>query len=225
MIVGMLVLNGRVLWANSTRLIQDTFPILIDTFYFKTIKKQQRELSITNADYLYIGPYKDTMVVNYDCELSKTGKDNKDQEDYCLDWIQNRPYLFWNQVAVEISIDTTHRIKSRGLLTESWETIYCEAFPVLLRNAGEDTIVIGLLLELPLLMEAKDSLGNWRPIEKELGVFCDMGLMGIILPPKEVVLTSVGIYHGNYETELRLKIGDNYSSPFRGTIHYEQFED
>lgn len=206
---------------------RDSFPYLIDTSSSKAIKKQENYQSFTTCDYLYVGKYKDTIAVNYSLRLLEEGErysGKNGEEGFCLSWILDRPYSFWEQSSVEISIDTSKRIKNRALMTRSWETVYYEAYPVLLRNLEEDTIVIGLLLELPLLMEAKDSSGNWQLIEEEIGALCGTGLMGIILPPNEVVLTSVGIYQGNYETDWRLRIGNSYSMPFRGVINYSQFE-
>jgi ribosomal protein S18 len=32
------------------------------------------------------------------------------------------------------------------------------------------------------------------------------------------------IYKGNYKTKLRIKLGENFSNEFYGTINYRQFE-
>ena len=57
-----------------------------------------------------------------------------------------------------------------------------------------------------------------------LTYICGNGLGKIMLPPNEIVVTSAMIYNGHYKTDLRLKIGKNYSKPFKGTINYRQFD-
>jgi hypothetical protein len=73
-------------------------------------------------------------------------------------------------------------------------------------------------------LEAKDSTGNWRPIEEPYVYMCGNGVGTIILPPTEVVLSFVPITNGNYLTQLRLVFGNNHSAPYVGYINYRQFE-
>ena len=73
-------------------------------------------------------------------------------------------------------------------------------------------------------MKAKDSLSNWKPVEKKWTYICGNGVGSIILPPNEIVITSAMIYNGGHETDLRLKIGKNYSKTYKGKINYRQFD-
>lgn len=77
---------------------------------------------------------------------------------------------------------------------------------------------------IPIVLEAKDSLNNWLPIENVYAYFCGVGVDKVFLPPNEIAVTSVIIYKGNYETDLRLRLGENLSKPFKGQINYTQFE-
>ena len=97
-------------------------------------------------------------------------------------------------------------------------------YPVLLTNNHTDTVTVGYGVILPLEMEAKDSTGLWKPIEKRFIYACGMGLNSIILPPNEIILTSAPIYKGDFKTDLRLVLGDNFSPVFQGNINYSQFE-
>ena len=45
-------------------------------------------------------------------------------------------------------------------------------YPVLLINNHTDTVTIGYGVILPLEMEAKDSTGLWKPIEKRFIYLC-----------------------------------------------------
>ena len=73
-------------------------------------------------------------------------------------------------------------------------------------------------------MEAKDAKGAWHPIQTPHQYFCGTGLPVINLPPKTCLLTLAPIFKGNYKTQLRLRLGKNYSKPWFGRIHYGQFK-
>ena len=50
------------------------------------------------------------------------------------------------------------------------------------------------------------------------------GVESIILPPKQIVVTSELVYTGDFKTKLRMKLGSNYSREFTGSINLTQFE-
>lgn len=102
--------------------------------------------------------------------------------------------------------------------------VISKSYPVLLRNLNKDTVAIGYGDYIPLLLEAKDSLGNWKPIQVPYRYGCGTGLETIILPPKEIVITLLPIFNGNYKTQLRVTHGSNMSKPFWGKIDYKQFK-
>jgi len=114
------------------------------------------------------------------------------------------------QSKIDIQVDTT--IKISGL------------YPVMLTNLDIDTISIGYGNHIPLIMEATDSFGNWKPIQEISIYLCGNGVGTINLPPSECVLTLAPNYQGNYKTELRLTLGDSHSKSFIGLINYSQFE-
>lgn len=95
---------------------------------------------------------------------------------------------------------------------------------MLVRSLEPDTILIGDGDYIPLAVEAQDPLGQWRLIEKPFMHFCGTGMPSMMLPPQQVALTSVLIPHGPFFTWLRVRLGQNYSPPFRGRIHLRQFE-
>jgi hypothetical protein len=53
---------------------------------------------------------------------------------------------------------------------------------------------------------------------------CGVGISSVILPPNECALTFAPIFKGNYKTQLRLKLGENYSNIFYSSINYRQFQ-
>ncbi|PHR23171.1 MAG: hypothetical protein COA38_17295 [Fluviicola sp.] len=135
-------------------------------------------------------------------------------DEYFLDWMDNREFKRRDSADLFIKVDTTQIINNNGR----------KAFPVLIQNKSIDTIYIGYGSQIPIITEAKTKNGEWKPIEERFIYMCGNGLHSIILPPNELVITSELIYTGNFKTKLRLKMGNNYSEEFNGTINETQFE-
>lgn len=210
------------------------FPVVMDTSTFKTEKPDsfygvEETTWLTTARYRfsYIGVLADTLVANHhlisqisppvffiaDSTIEKKEENMKKShlQAYYIDWEdRTKHYAPGLKANVDVRIDTVKKINN--------------SYPVLLTNNANDTITIGHGEFIPLIMEAKDSSGAWRPIEKKFIYMCGNGVGTIILPPKEVVLTFAPVTHGDFPTELRLAYGDNHSSSFRGMIQYRQFK-
>ncbi len=214
------------------------FPVIIDTSTFSFFKREATWISTANYELLYIGKWKDTIYPDYGLKYYPIQPFPSDFEDtfdyqkiitknkmylYYVDWLAPKKYKHWNMAKISIVVDTTQRVKNDDILAHS-DDLFFEAYPVLIENLDIDTIKIGYGHFLPLITEAKDSSGNWRPIEKDWNYVCGNGVGTIILPPKEIGLSATMIYHGNYSTTLRLRIDSNISNEFIGTINYRQFE-
>ncbi|PTB92956.1 hypothetical protein C9994_13445 [Marivirga lumbricoides] len=208
---------------------QEDFPVVIDTvdltkYGYPNFESKRTWLTNADYDFLYIGALTDTIVVNpffrYNpppppprgSEITMPVRPEYENplEGYQLDWTDKTNYKTWREAAVDIKIDTSSKLKGN--------------YHVLLSNNGTDTIYIGYGDVLPLIMEARDSTGVWRPIEKRFIYMCGNGVGSIILPPNQVALTTAPLYKGNFKTDLRLVLGENYSSIFTGSITYRQFE-
>ncbi len=101
-------------------------------------------------------------------------------------------------------------------------------FAVEIKNSTDKDFSISNDLGLPVIQEAKDKNGEWRPIEY---IMLNGSLLShtIELQTKSIIEIAAPRYSGDYETELRLKIaiqkyGTLTSPSFRGTINYSQFE-
>lgn len=213
------------------------FPTLIDTLNLNPSDRNENWLATSTYEVLYIGIQKDTINVDYrlptkiygfSSSLSDSSTYNLENSkhlyrEYFLDWQDERFFRYWDEAAIEIQIDTTEIIKNEDSLADP-ENRFFKAYPVILTNHEIDTLCIGSGDYLPLVMEAKDSTGTWNSIVEEWFYDCGVGIGAIILPPKQIALTSALIYHGNYKTDLRLRLGENYSSTFKGSINYQQFE-
>ncbi len=101
-------------------------------------------------------------------------------------------------------------------------------FPVFLPNETQETkLLYGKDSHLYAIQEARDSSGDWRPIEHRGFDWCGVGSWELKVHPQEYAAMLMPLYRGNYATELRVifKNGENkiISKPYPGTISYEQF--
>jgi len=134
-------------------------------------------------------------------------------DDYYRDWLDSRRYVNRDSADLIIKVDTTQIINNWGR----------KAYPILIQNQSIDTIYIGYGAEIPITTEAKNRNGVWKPIVEEYIYMCGNGVKSIVLPPNEVVITSELIFSGDFETKLRIKMGNNYSEEFNGSINETQF--
>lgn len=77
------------------------------------------------------------------------------------------------------------------------------------------------------IQEAKDSNGNWRPIESRKFDFVGNGRWGLIIHPNEFALFLTAKYKGSFKTILRVRMGVGdmtyLTKGFEGTINEKQF--
>ncbi len=230
--------------------ISQKFPVLIDTFNFKTTYKTEQEYGIANYHPLYFGIWTDTIYPYYEIprysvpppsSIIKTSSDTlfKADNELYSDLYKNNyekysiyyqvlpldDYIHWDSSKLEITIDTNTTIRNIDFKKFQDNTFSFYAFPVIISNKTDANIAIGYGSHLALILEALDENGDWKQIENKYTYMCGTGLPIIVLPNNEIVLTSVPIYKGAYLTDLRLKIGNNYSSTFKGYIHLKQFKD
>lgn len=221
------------------------FPVIIDSAVFKASKREASWLSTANYNLLYIGKWKDTLFPDYSLKYYQfvpppppPTESQFDPTDtigyhkrliehvmfpYYIEWTASHNYKSWQEAEITIVVDTAQRVLNADEYIES-ESAFFEAYPVLITNIGKDTIAIGHGHYLPLITEAKDSTGNWKPIEEKRIYKCGNALGTIILPPNEIGLSSTMIYHGNHPTIMRLRMVNSFSNEFRGNINYHQFE-
>lgn len=201
----------------------------IEVFNFKTPKIQdtlktdrieRNTVWLQNGNYnpLYIGQNKDSIYVSYRPNLKK----------YFVYDDNRRSYNSPDSAGILLLIDTTNIISNHSMIWEDdgsmLSTKSFKAFPVFVVNMTKDTLSIGYGDHLPIVMEAIDNKGTWRPIEEPYMYMCGTGLNGIILPPNEIVVTSAPINKGKIKTKLRLRYNNILSQEFYGTINPTQFD-
>jgi hypothetical protein len=207
------------------------FPVVLEEFsidkYIRSFDEENPTwLTSSNYRFYYIGEVKDTVYLtpfiyfpSIYPPLPSTIKTTKQEtipkrvnpyNKYYIEWDKESNLKNWTQVKIDIQIDTVTKISS--------------LFPVMLTNRDTDTIIIGYGSQIPLIMEATDTLGNWKPIQERYIYLCGNDVGSIMLPPNESVLTLAPIFKGNYKTKLRFTLGDNHSKPFNGFINIRQFQ-
>lgn len=138
--------------------------------------------------------------------------------------VSNENYKSSFNENIEVFIDSTQIIKKRIYVIEDGINKgehYVAAFPVFILNNSLDTVFIGSGASIGLKLEAINANGEWQPIEYN---FKPHGWNQMLIPPKEIMLTSVSRIQGNFNTMLRLKLGNKYSNVIEGNINYRQFK-
>ncbi len=196
------------------------FPTVLDTFNIQSFMnhfKEQNPQWLSTADYTfnYIGHKKDSIfILPYISFNSSSGESLNPlmipTKKYYLEYGEKRNYKTTAESAIEIRINTGKKIAGY--------------YPIMLTNIDSDTCFIGSENSIPMIMEARDKQGKWKPIQQYYGNGCRTGVGYIFLPPNHIAITLAPIFKGDYKTRLRLKYGKNYSKPFEGNIHYSQFE-
>lgn len=208
--------------------------VLVDTFSNKLSRQDFSSLTESGFHPMYIGPIKDSLWLNYNSDL--VNYRSKDWESYrspktgeleiIIDTSQiignvNRIYRLpppKNKTARDTLFDYIARLPNRGDIM---------SYPVLIKNLSKDTLRFGYGEHLPIIMEAKDSTGSWRPIQQRYRYFCGTGLTIFFIPPREIAISSNVLFKGDFETSLRLAYGFDgaiKSHSFEGRINYDQFE-
>lgn len=195
-------------------------PKLIDTSFFECEELQTKWIITGSYKPLYIGEYKSEVKLNH------RFFDRQNADEY-FSYSRNNTIDF-EKMNLDIFIDTSKFIYSDNLIwNDDYEEIKyktIKSHPVILKNISNFTGMIGFGDQIPMILEAQDSTQNWRPIEKPFFYMCGTGLNYILLPPNEIVISATPIFKGEFNTFLRLKLGNNYSNKIKGNININQFE-
>jgi len=202
----------------------------IDTFN-NTLKLDIAH-SISEADFkpLYIGPLKNS--INLDYRPGHIGSR----------FSYNKGYENPNTHDLKLHVDTTQYVGSVNRLivpvpkknheykSANWRENFSrgdtKSYPIFIQNQSKDTLMIGSGEYLPLIIEAQDSLGNWKPVQSPFMYFCGTGLSNFYLPPNHLAVSSCKLFEGEYETQMRLVFGyykTAVSNEFKGRMNYQQF--
>lgn len=201
------------------------WPTLVDSLKFENTPLNNSTDTLKSwSHYLiyYIGIAKDTIIASFGNE----GYYSPTTKVWDKNFINFEGTIYLKSPLIQYNFKRHSLIKERFNLTVEIDTLNSinNLYPVLISNKHSDTLFFKLGSYLDIVMEAKDSIGNWKSIEQANFYSCGIGLPNIILPPQNYILTFAPIYKGNYKTEMRLRFGDNYSKTWFGRINYGQFK-
>jgi hypothetical protein len=188
-----------------------------------TIRIKENSLNI-NPYYSEIVEYSDTLDAKYGIEIipDLTQELSIDLENFSF---PPPP------VAMEGEEYETDERKTDSIF-EIWKKRprnYVKAYPVFIRNISKDTVHIdnqdGALF---LIQEAKNELGEWKPIEYWIYSTCGNSYASTSIGQNDILILKKVNYQGAFETDMRLKLRTNnkiiYSKSYKGSINIEQFE-
>jgi hypothetical protein len=193
---------------------------LIDKFTNKLKLDYADKLTVAEISPLYIGKISEEIKISY--QNYKTVEKNQ----------TFKKYKFPKQNSLEIFIDTTRII---GIPMGLYEYSKTEkrndkiANPIFIKNISNDTLIIGYAEYLPIIIEAKNRNGEWRPIQERMRFMCGNGIVDFYCPPNNIVISAMQKYNGNFKTKLRLKyesFGSKscvFSNEINGKINEKQF--
>ena len=204
-----LLVGSLVLLSNHSRtFIRNDLPVVIDHTDYKKIRYESEP---TTAYYPVIK-------FGYDIDSLILEESTPRFESYYPDH-DISPFGQREMAQLSIWVDTTQNLVAANL----GHRMLFEGYPVTVINESNNVSSIGTEHTLSFILEAVDSNGNWRAIEKHFYWMCGTGLSGIMLSPHEMDITSVAIYQGEFKTKMRLKFYDNYSNEFIGHVNHRQF--
>lgn len=206
------------------------FPVVIDSYQGERIDYNAKWQKMGNANPLYIGPRKDSICIDsnsfiYSNKLNRLRYSTYENDNTLYGRIPD-------STNISLQIDTSQVISDTRMRYEYSKGNYIltilKSYPVFIINKTFKKLSIGYGNYLPISIEA-DSAGKWRTIETHYVYKCGMGLQNFILPPNQIVVTSIPIFKGSCRTKLRLSYhfwnNNIFSSEFWGYINPTQFKD
>lgn len=199
----------------------DKMPVFKSTFSKKGQLKVTQRTEIRENHVQYLGPNKDTILLGRLNDLRTAIGENKVsiEEDV-------RQYSHYEHGRLKIVVDPSKRVTMEEYewWTKERGYKYYKAYPILISSKTDSTTIVGYGQNIPIILEALDKDGWWKPIETEYRYGCGVGLEYILLKPREVLCVLAPIYTGEFKTKLRYRLGDSISAAFVGHISRSQFE-
>lgn len=131
------------------------------------------------------------------------------------EWEDSDQYRFIEDRLVEIDffVDTSHYLLTIDNRTFTDSSHLLRNYPVIIKNKELDTIIVGFGGRIPLILEEEKEDENWKILENAFRR--DGGHAFLLLPPNEVLVTAIPVFKWEQKKVLRLKLGNNYTLPFR----------
>lgn len=200
------------------------FPIINDsTLFLDSNKHINWHFDGNDHEPVYIGKYKPIInlspVENWGnfVQITIAGFENKSRytplrsykrklvpKKYTLEhrW-EEKPFRY-DSAYFHVRIDTSQLITNKGR----------NAYPVCIENITTDTVIVGYGTHIPITTKVKDRSGKWVIVPDYFSYDCGEGLQHIILPPREIIITTLLKKDTGTKTEFMIKFGKSYSKRF-----------
>jgi hypothetical protein len=210
-------------------------PIVRDTIQLDGEFKMIEDFLNSNYRPLYIGDDTSIIYVDYKIQEFYTAPPNVRSEgdkieqfdvwkkywdkykDFYSEFLDD-DYNDWDSAEIELIIDTSQRVSNKVNINANIDVENYIAYPVFIRNMDTGSVVIGYGTHIPLILEAKNKQQEWTPLEHQFLYRCVTGLPNLILPSKNIIISSLPITTGDEKVKLRLKLGNNYSNVINGSL-------
>jgi hypothetical protein len=176
----------------------------------------------------YIGPILDTIQIGKQYWRGRT----KWRNDFSTP--QSRSYAYKSLhilVYPSIRLNAPVEYLSESLTAVKDSTVNYHSFLFSIQNISDSSIYVGRTFSVFFIhREAKDLKGNWVTIDKKLSELslCGTGEPAIMLKPREILISKVKRYKGNFYTDFRLAFGYDktivYSNVFKDSIDLRTIE-
>jgi hypothetical protein len=169
----------------------------------------------------YIGKYSDSILIGNNRDI----KDEIENHSVYITVKNKNHYSSYMYNKFDIIVDTLKQITftEYDWVKNKIVTKYYKSHSIIIYNNSDTISTVGYGLHVPIILEAIDTLGNWKPVEISFMYTCGVGLKDVVLKPKEMLCALAPIYQGDFETRLRYNLGNNYSNEFYGKISKGQF--
>jgi len=182
----------------------------------------------------YIGPYNQKFDYTEYLSAQMYEYNSKIDPNDKFNFVDTKPFSLFEYISpimLDCFIDSTQNIKLPVKHTgdSGWTTAKeLNGYYVFIKNNSFFEVPFFVNRQLEIIMEAKDSLDTWRPIDyyfQDPG--CGTGTSCVYLKPGYYILTTIPHYSGKYKTFVRTKIKTNnkifYSNEVNMSINYSQF--
>lgn len=220
--------------------------VLIDTLTDKLTLHSSKRMTTSQFHSVYTGPLKDSVEINYSYDNSNSRteywqrfeKPNNENLIIYMDttqligsalgrWGLIPPLPALPKADKEISSKDIKEYANRNKRIALRKAK--KSYPVFIQNLSSDTLLISFGYDLPLIIEAQDSLNIWKPIQRRQIYHCGTGLYDHILNPKELIISTCPLFQGTFRTKMRIAYQFNsetlYSNEFQGSMNYSQFDE
>jgi hypothetical protein len=174
--------------------------VLIDTIGYVLQKEKAKRVLRAEFMPVYIGDKKKEIIITCKSAMFYENSRRNTSQSY-----KNKSLA---SNSITISIDTNQTIGSFwdprvDNYDKTLDSLYKISYPIVIENFSIYTLIAGVGMFLPLVAEAKDVNGVWKPISTTL-LSCGTKQTEYYLCPKQIAVTRIKQFDAPFKTKLRV---------------------